>query len=511
MFPLVRRARRRLFRNELFKQGANAVSVAMAAFILLLLLGTQVLEWQWLVLVPLCAAAGGFYLARRKVPPPYVVAQLIDHRLGLADTLSTALFFQLPGAPAAHSEEVRRLQLEAAERAAGSVDARQAVPYTMPRTAYLMTALVLVASSLFALRYGLNRSLDLRPPIARILEQTFGSPDRTREARNNRRKLPPQAQQREPDDETTLDAEQQAAPADADPETTSEVPRESKAGKGDKKSTAENQSKQQEQADMAKSEDQEGQPGDESGNDASKQDSHAGTPKGSKQDSASRQDTNTENSSLLSKVKDAMQNLLSRMKPQPNQSGGQQSSMEQSSKQGSGQQNGSKQQSAKNGQQQSSGQQAGEQEGQSGDQAENSQDPQGKGHRQERFAAGQQTAGQRCGEPGRGQEHQAGRTARRDGQDQRDHRKAGRQHFRRDHHGSAEHQPGAAHALCAARRAALPGRRGNQPGRSPGGARRLRGTVFRAGAPAGAAREEVNYSQTRFGTPRSRSFTRSYR
>ena len=379
MFPLVRRARRRLFRNELFKQGANAVSVAMAAFILLLLLGTQVLEWQWLVLVPLCAAAGGFYLARRKVPPPYVVAQLIDHRLGLADTLSTALFFQLPGAPAAHSEEVRRLQLEAAERAAGSVDARQAVPYTMPRTAYLMTALVLVASSLFALRYGLNRSLDLRPPIARILEQTFGSPDRTREARNNRRKLPPQAQQREPDDETTLDAEQQAAPADADPETTSEVPRESKAGKGDKKSTAENQSKQQEQADMAKSEDQEGQPGDESGNDASKQNSQAGTPKGSKQDSASRQDTNTENSSLLSKVKDAMQNLLSRMKPQPNQSGGQQSSMEQSSKQGSGQQNGSKQQSAKNGQQQSSGQQAGEQEGQSGDQAENSQDPQGKG------------------------------------------------------------------------------------------------------------------------------------
>ncbi len=379
MFPLVRRARRRLFRNELLKQGANAVSVAMAAFILLLLLGTQVLEWQWLVLVPLCAAAVGFYLARRKVPPPYVVAQLIDHRLGLADTLSTALFFQLPGAPAAHSEEVRRLQLEAAERAAGSVDARQAVPYTMPRTAYLMTALVLVASSLFALRYGLNRSLDLRPPIARILEQTFGSPDRTREARNNRRKLPPQAQPREPDDETTLDAEQQAAPADADPETTSELPRESKAGKGDKKSTAENQSKQQEQADVAKSEDQEGQPGDESGNDASKQNSQAGTPKGSKQDSASRQDTNTENSSLLSKVKDAMQNLLSRMKPQPNQSGGQQSSMEQSSKQGSGQQNGSKQQSAKNGQQQSSGQQAGEQEGQSGDQAENSQDPQGKG------------------------------------------------------------------------------------------------------------------------------------
>ncbi len=349
----------------------------MAAFILLLLFGTQILEWQWLVLIPLCAAAAGFYLARRKLPSLYAVAQLIDHRLGLADALSTAFFFQSPRAPAAHTE-VRRLQFEAAERAAKSVDARQAVPYTMPRTAYLMAALVLVASSLFALRYGLNRSLDIRPPLARILQQTFGFPERTKEARNNRRSLPPQAQQQEQNDETSLDAEQQADQPDSDPEAASELPRDSQAGKGDKKSSAENQSNQ-EQADRSKSEDQDGQPGDESGEDASQQSSKAGNPKGSRQDSASRQDTNSDNSSLLSKVKDAMQNLLSRMKPQSNQSGGQQPSTEQSSKQGNGQQSGSKQQSAKNGQQQSSGQQAGEQEGQSGDQAENSPDPQGKG------------------------------------------------------------------------------------------------------------------------------------
>jgi hypothetical protein len=377
VFTLVRRARRRLFRNELLSQGANAVSVAMAAFILLLLFGTQILEWQWLVLIPLCTAAAGFYLARRKLPSLYVVAQLIDHRLGLADTLSTALFFQRPGAPAANPE-VRRLQSEAAERVAASADARQAVPYTLPRTAYLMAALVLVASSLFALRYGLNRSLDIRPPLARILQQTFGFPERTKEARNNRRALPPQAQQHQQDDQTTLDAEQAEQP-DSDPEAASELPRDSQTGKGDKKNSAENQSKQQEQADRSKSEDQEGQPGDESADDASQQGGKASNPKGSKQDSASRQDTNSENSSLLSKVKDAMQNLLSRMKPQSNQSGGQQSSTEQSSKQGNGQQSGSKQQSAKNGQQQSSGQQAGDQEGQSGDQAENSQDPQGKG------------------------------------------------------------------------------------------------------------------------------------
>jgi hypothetical protein len=67
------------------------------------------------------------------------------------------------------------------------------------------------------------------------------------------------------------------------------------------------------------------------------------------------------------------------MKPQQNQSGGQQQSGEQNSQQGKGQQNGGKQQSAKNGQPQNGQQQADAQEGQSGDQSQNSQDPQGKG------------------------------------------------------------------------------------------------------------------------------------
>ena len=81
----------------------------------------------------------------------------------------------------------------------------------------------------------------------------------------------------------------------------------------------------------------------------------------------------------MSKVKDAVQNLLSRMKPQQNQNGGQQQSGEQNSQQGKGQQNGGKQQSAKNGQQQAGNQQADAQDGQAGEQSQNSQDQQGKG------------------------------------------------------------------------------------------------------------------------------------
>src|SRR5271169_7095629 len=90
---LVRQARRRILGNQLFTQGANAGTAALVAFILLLLFGTQVLSWQVAVLIPLAAAGFGLYRVRRQMPSRYALAQLIDHRLGLADNLSTALFF----------------------------------------------------------------------------------------------------------------------------------------------------------------------------------------------------------------------------------------------------------------------------------------------------------------------------------------------------------------------------------------------------------------------------------
>jgi hypothetical protein len=352
------------------------VSAAMAAFILLLLFGAEILNWQSLVVIPLAAAAAGFYLAFRKLPSPYVVAQLIDHRLGLADTVSTALHFQQQRTPAG-SGEIRRLQFEAAQRASASVDIRRAVPYFIPRTAYLMAALVLVASSIFALRYGLSRSLDLHPPLARILQQSFGFPEGAETARRDPRVLPPGMQAEEPDDETTLDTEQ-AAPQDDQRADQSEKLPQAQPATSEKKNGAENPSKQQDEADRVAPDERDDQPSDDPGNDASRKGDQAGSQKRQKQD-ASRQDTSAENSSLLSKVKDAMQNLISRMKPQPNQSGSQQSSMEQNSKQGNGQQAGGKQESAENGGQKATGEQAGERESQSGDQAENSQDQEGKG------------------------------------------------------------------------------------------------------------------------------------
>src|SRR6202162_6403219 len=90
---LLRQARRRILGNQLFSQGANAAIAALAAFILLLLFGTQILNWHVDLAVPLAGAALGIYRVKRQMPSPYAVAQLLDQRLGLADNLSTALFF----------------------------------------------------------------------------------------------------------------------------------------------------------------------------------------------------------------------------------------------------------------------------------------------------------------------------------------------------------------------------------------------------------------------------------
>jgi hypothetical protein len=179
-----------LLYNELLRQGTHASCAALIAVIPLLLFGTQVLKWQWAVAMPLVTAGVGLYLARRRLPSLYTVAQMVDHRAGLADTLSTAVFFSCGEPPSGVSREIRQSQFEHAGRLAQTVDVRRAIPYTVPRAVYPLAALLVVAASLFALRFGLSRRLDLRPPLARILQQTPGSDRPARQAKAGRPKAP---------------------------------------------------------------------------------------------------------------------------------------------------------------------------------------------------------------------------------------------------------------------------------------------------------------------------------
>ena len=94
LLRLLRRARRRFIGHIIFKQAALASSIVIGAFILLLLLGTQVLDWYWSVLLLGGALAFGAWRTWSGIPSLYRLAQLLDSRLGLHDTLSTAYHFR---------------------------------------------------------------------------------------------------------------------------------------------------------------------------------------------------------------------------------------------------------------------------------------------------------------------------------------------------------------------------------------------------------------------------------
>jgi len=401
VLTLIRHARRRFLTNELLSQGANAISAALIAFIILLLLGTEVLGWQWLLFIPGAAVAIGIYRARKRTPPPYRMAQLVDRRLDFTDTLSTAYFFQqeMGGARQRPSAEILGSHLERAERLAQSADLRRAVPYTMPRAAYLMAALVLVASSLFALRYGISRRLDLKPPLAQMLQEQMGWTPKTQVAKDARRKQqqPPAGQQDDPgasaEDQKQQDAPQPDPQQNNDSEMAGQQESEKNAAdpKGDPKQQADGK-KGGEDGD-AQAEEKSDSAGDPSQN--SQEGSNGKQDQGQ---TGNKQDANNgDNSSLMSKMKDAVQNMLSRLKPQQgNQGSQQQSGAEQAQKQpGNNKQNGGKQQqNAKNGQQQGD-QQGDAQEGQSDDESKNQQDQQGKG-------AGKSDSHQASKQPGSG-------------------------------------------------------------------------------------------------------------
>jgi hypothetical protein len=376
---LIHQARRRLLRNELLQQGANACCAALLAFILLLLVGAQILNWQWFLLIPAAALGAGIYRSFKRLPSGYRVAQMVDARLGLADTLSTAIYFRDGAAGDRVLPEIRQSQAARAEEVARSVDVRQAVPFTLPRAVYAMAALVLVASSLFALRYGLSRRLDLKPPLASMLMQQFGWNAKTDTAHN--------AKHTPPAPET---ADEDAGPM-ADPNQKGDQQQD---GQQNQDAAANGEQASEKTGAANKDGKQQGENGDQKGGDEQDAQAEKAPDSASNENSKNGQDgkngdqqpngkpeasSSSDSSSLLSKVKDAMQNLLSRMKPPQGNQNQQQSQNDQGNKQqGQGQQKDGKQQSSKSGQQ--NGEQPGEaQDGQNGEEAKNQQDPQGKG------------------------------------------------------------------------------------------------------------------------------------
>lgn len=172
---LIEQGRRRSALQLILDQFGWGAAACLAAFIVLLLVGTQVLDWYWPVLLLFVTVAIGWARSRKRLPGEYQVAQKLDQALSLKDLLSTAFHYQ-DVAARADPAFVQTVAVQA-EEAASTADARVAIPIYMPRGAWAATAMFAVAATLFIARYGILRTFDLSAPIAQISFDTLtGAP-----------------------------------------------------------------------------------------------------------------------------------------------------------------------------------------------------------------------------------------------------------------------------------------------------------------------------------------------
>jgi hypothetical protein len=356
LHDLIRRGRFRQASHLLVHAASFAAVVAMAGAILLLIVGAQILNWYWLVVLFGASLAASAYRSRSKVLSAYQVAQSIDRQLGFHDSLSTAYYFSRHPDRAASPEFVEQ-QRQRAEDTARSADIERGVPFLMPRTAYVNLALVAVAFGMFGLRYGIHRSLDLGSPLVHInFDGLFGTSPEVADARPGKR-LSEAGGRRDPNapvdpweaKTSDLDPANDAAlqsVSDPDPNNASTSP--DGSAKADAKSTEQLPPGTNP---LDSGEKGESTPSDASANASPGADSKSGQQNGSK-DAKDSKDGNQagssgDNASLGSKLRDALSNLLAKMKPQSKPGGGKpndpsQSASSKSSQQGEKQEGDSK-------------------------------------------------------------------------------------------------------------------------------------------------------------------------
>lgn len=329
---LISRVRRRTIAQLLLEQGAVALIAAFAGVILLLLAGTQVLSWYWPALLLGITLLLGLLRIRERIPSRYWVAQQVDHKLGFHDAVSTALYFSEGNPTYKASPELIAAQRRVAARLAEQADAQLASPLKVPRQAYACLALVAMAGSLVVMRYGMRGSLDLKQPLVRMpFDTLLQTPERIAKAHvpPPKPKLPEGAQTIQVPDDTSADQKAERKKAEDSFESEA-IPTDEPAGK-DAQMSKEGQSTNKEGGDQAGEEGEKGQ-GEQGGEQRGQQEqgSEGGGPQknakspsqGANKDSASKQN-NADNSSMMEKMRDAMQNMMSRLKmnPQAGESG----------------------------------------------------------------------------------------------------------------------------------------------------------------------------------------------
>ena len=321
---LLDKARRRVFTQLLLDKGALATTIGLGGTVLLLLAGTAILEWYWVALLAIGSLGFGIYQMRKNVPSEYQLAQRIDRRLELADTLSTATYF---GAnPRLGYEAVCEVQRREAESKARGVDLQVALPLQRSRYIYPAAAMLLAATGLFILRFAVFGTLDLRPSLIEMAVDSFFLTPAEQQAKlkATRADLRPQA----------FDPTQPNLPPSPDDPTTN-IPPESKDGsellQGDSQEKSDGKGEKEKGLDN----------GDQKGDDSGDKKTDAKDQKGDKQgDSKDGQDSsqNQDQRSMLDKLRDAVENLMNKMGSKP----GEKNNAKSDGKQQKGQQKGDK-------------------------------------------------------------------------------------------------------------------------------------------------------------------------
>jgi hypothetical protein len=339
---VLKQAHRRHLANLALEQAGLAISVGAAGAILLLLVGTQLLNWYWPLLLAIAGLAFGIYRSRRHRRTNYSLAQVVDSRLNLQDRLSTVYYFRRIADPA---PELLETVEEQAQTLLHPGDAERAMPIVIPRAAYSAAALVVMCCGMLGLRYGLLRSLDLSRPLAHIEFNPFHEPPNVQASTKKsviQERLEQQLQElglplddMPASDREALQPQQETVSAVPSPEG---EPSQGEKGQstGEKSPAAEGE---ESEPGTDKGDSSEGKPdGKEGGEGNPGDEAKSQTPPNANKNPSKSGD---QNSGLMDKMKDALANLLNKLKTpsrdQQSQQASNQSMQQQSAQQSPGQ------------------------------------------------------------------------------------------------------------------------------------------------------------------------------